>query len=315
VTVTKVLVTGGAGFIGAPTCRELLRRGYEVVALDDYSTGSPDRLEPLELEGRFTSVRVDLTDSDATRNAITAVRPSAVIHLAARHFIPHCEAHPSETMAINVLGTQHVIDAVGPDTRIVFASTADVYRPSATPHMEADDVAPVGYYGLSKITGEHLVRLAQQRGLIAPPRVARFFNVYGPGETNPHVLPDIFRHMGQGDDLALGNLEPRRDYVFVEDVADVVVRLVELDGPEVVVNVGTGRSWSVADLVEQLGAISGRPLRAVSDPGKLRSSDRPDLRADTRRIMTLFPDLQLTPLSEGLRRTLRTIGSEQDVSI
>ena len=160
-TVTTVLVTGGAGFVGVPTCRELLRRGYEVVALDDYSTGSPGRLEPLAQERRFTSVHVDLTDPDATRNAITAVRPEAVIHLAARHFIPHCEAHPSETMAINVCGTQHVLDAIGPDTRLVFATTADVYLPSATAHMETDEVAAPGYYGLSKITGEHLLRLAQ----------------------------------------------------------------------------------------------------------------------------------------------------------
>jgi UDP-glucose 4-epimerase len=243
---------------------------------------------------------VDLTDRAATRSAITAIRPWGVIHLAARHFIPHCEAHPAETMAINVVGTQHVIESLEPDVRVVFASTADVYRPSLAPHTEADNVAPTGYYGLSKITAEHLVRLAYERGLIAAPRVARLFNVYGPGETNPHVIPDILDHMSRGDELPLGNLEPRRDYVFVEDVADAVVRLVELDGPEVVVNVGTGRSWSVTDLVDQLGEISGRSLRALADPAKVRPSDRPELRADNRRLTTLFPDFRFTPLSEGL---------------
>jgi nucleoside-diphosphate-sugar epimerase len=112
--------------------------------------------------------------------------------------------------------------------------------------------------------------------------------------------------MSRGDELPLGNLESRRDYVFVEDVADAVVRLVELDGPEALVNVGTGSSWSVADLVDQLGAITRRSLRAIADPGKVRPSDRPELRADSRRLANLFPDFRFTPLSEGLR-TLATI--------
>lgn len=196
-----MLVTGAAGFIGIPTVRLLLRRGATVIAVDNFAVGSRERLREQGRHGELEVREVDLRDPVATRDALAGVETPHVLHLAAHHFIPFCVAHPAETLAVNVDGTQHLLDALGDaDGRtLVFASTADVYRPSERPHSEDDALEPNNVYGASKVMGEWLVLFQGDRDPSLDARVARLFNAYGPGETNPHVLPDILGHMRHGD--------------------------------------------------------------------------------------------------------------------
>ncbi len=134
--------------------------------------------------------------------------------------------------------------------------------------------------------------------------IARLFNVYGHGETNPHVLPHILDAIANSDRIALGNLSPRRDYVFVDDVAHVLA-WAALEAPEsAVVNVGSGRSWSVEELVERLRAITGRSLEIEIDSDRVRGTDRPNLQSANARLLDTVPGLELTGLESGLRRTL-----------
>jgi UDP-glucose 4-epimerase len=97
-------VTGAAGFIGVPLVRELLRRGIEVIALDNFSVGSRNRLEALGQTGSLSIAEVDLRDRNATRSAVIRADPWGVVHLAALHFIPYCESHPAEALGVNVVG-------------------------------------------------------------------------------------------------------------------------------------------------------------------------------------------------------------------
>jgi UDP-glucose 4-epimerase len=308
----RILVTGGGGFIGIPTVRKLLGRGADVVVLDNFAVGSRDRLEELSEMGHLTILPVDLRDADAVRSAIRESDVSAVIHLAAIHFIPYCVSHPSETLAVNVLGTQHLLEALAdsPVSRLVFASTGDVYVPATTAHREHDALGAGNVYGASKLMGEQLLALHSHDRPSLEIVVARLFNTYGDGETNPHVLPDILAYMRAGDELPLGNTENRRDYVYVEDVAAALCELVAADLSErlTTVNVGTGRSLSVDDLVERLRELTQRPLRIQTDPAKLRKSDRPTLQADTAKRQQLLPDLCFRDVPEGLRLTLEAEG-------
>jgi len=200
-----------------------------------------------------------VTDAVLVRAVVADVRPAVVFHLAAIHFIPYCVAHPSETLLVNVVGTQLLLDALAavPDARLVFASTADVYAPSDRPHREDDPVATTNVYGASKRFCEDLFAVARRQDPSRRIVAARFFNVFGPGETNPHVLPDILGALRGGSVLRLGDLEPRRDYVHVRDVAEALVRLAAYDGPEAVFNVGTGIGTSVRDLVDTLSEVLG----------------------------------------------------------
>jgi UDP-glucose 4-epimerase len=305
--VTKVLVTGGAGFAGVALVRTLLARGHEVCVVDDFSVGGPSRLQEFGegLEVLPLDIRAVVPLSEAFRTA----KPDAVVHLAALHFIPWCNAEPERAIAINVQGTQNVLSAASDAgvARVVIASTADVYAIGDDPHSEDDVPAPNGVYGIGKLAGEKLLASwAERTGAVGV--AARLFNIYGPGETNPHLLPDICAGLRESDVLNLGNLTPRRDYIYVDDIADVFARLVAHPEPPRVVNVGTGSSTSVEDILTMIRELTGRDFTVTQDPAKLRPVDRPNLQARNDRLLASLSDLALVPLRDGLAKLLAAEG-------
>ena len=306
----RVLVTGAAGFIGAPVTRALIARGYEVFGLDNFSVGARDVLEAALVDGPGSVTEVDLRDRDALHEIVAEVQPWGVIHLAALHFIPYCVANPAEAVAVNVSGTQNLLDALltASPQRLVFASTADVYRPAETAHAEMHQVEPINVYGATKLIGEQLVGYHAERQPELEPVVARLFNVYGPGETNPHVMPAIFEQLKTSRTLALGNLTPRRDYIYVGDMADALVRLLAEAPAHTTVNVGTGRSTSVSELLGMLEGLLGERITVETDPTRVRPSDRPRLQAATERLRGILPDYSPIELEDGLRATLVSLG-------
>jgi UDP-glucose 4-epimerase len=162
-------------------------------------------------------------------------------------------------------------------------------------------------YGLSKLVAEMLI--AQWHAMLARRCrvvVGRLFNVYGPGDTNPHVLPEIVQQLRRGNVLRLGNVAPRRDYVWVDDVALAIASLVgtsaaRRDHSITTVNVGTGVSTCVEEIVERLASVTGRALSIDTDPERVRESDRPNLQADTSRFRALYGHALPTALEDGLR--------------
>jgi UDP-glucose 4-epimerase len=167
-------------------------------------------------------------------------------------------------------------------------------------------VAPTDVYGASKLTGEWLLWLHLDRHQTPAGAVARLFNVYGPGETNPHVLPEILRHLRRGHRIPLGNVHPERDYVFIDDAVLALVELLFLKGlrRREIVKVGTGRAVSVERLVAELRRLTSRPLQIEIDARKLRNADRLRLEADTRHLSELLPHVGFKPIGQGLRATL-----------
>lgn len=298
-----VLVVGGAGFVGHHLVARLLDDDRHVVVIDNLSRGSLERFGPRLGDGRLDVVRGDVTDAVLVREIVAGVRPAVVFHLAALHFIPYCAAHPSETMLVNVVGTQLVLDALAavPDARFVMASTADVYAASDAPHREDDPIEPTNVYGASKRACEELLAIARRRDPSRRLLAARLFNVFGSGETNPHVLPDVLEQVRHGGAVRLGNLEPRRDYVHARDVADAFVRLATYEGGETVFNVGTGAGTSVRELVATLGDVLGRPLRIEQDPERVRPIERMHLVADAGRARRELGWAPRLDLRDGLR--------------
>jgi UDP-glucose 4-epimerase len=308
-TNQRVLLTGAGGFIGVPTTRALLARGFEVAALDNFSVGSRERLEALSSEGELSILEVDLRDAAELRSAVASFSPWGVVHLAALHFIPYCISHPGETLAVNVLGTQHLLDALAQTgtSRLVFASTADVYAPSETAHAETDPTVPMNVYGASKLMGEQLLGFHREHDPELESVVARFFNVYGPGETNPHVMPAIFDQLRRSRVLELGNMTPRRDYIHVADMADAIVGLLLTAPDATTVNVGTGNATSVERLVELLEDVLGFELEVRTDPARVRPVDRPRLQADTERLRSILDAWEPMDLRAGLQATLEAL--------
>jgi UDP-glucose 4-epimerase len=302
----RAVITGGAGFIGSRLVRTLLDDQWQVCVIDDFSVG---REEDLAFAGdSVPRVAADISVAGAVDRAIAAWQPDAVFHLAALHFIPHCERDPARAIEINVLGTQRVIDAVmgRPGCRLIVASTGDVYASAAQPHSETAALAPGSLYGITKLTTEHLAAHAAARGLAC--RIARLFNVFGPGDRTPHVLPDIIRGLVHRGVIDIGRLEPVRDYVYVDDVAAALLRLAQYDGDERIFNIGSGEGRSVQQLVDAVLDAHGAPAEVRTDPAKVRPIERPVLVADIARAGRVLGWSPKTAFRDGIARALAAAG-------
>jgi len=296
-------VTGGAGFVGRRLIDALVGRGWQVWVLDDFSAGRREDLAAIT-GATCHVVEADVAAAASVAAAVAEAQPAVVFHLAAIHFIPQCERDPLRTLQTNIIGTQAVLDAVQtqPGCRMVFASTGDVYVPSIEPHHEQSALGPPSIYGLSKATGERLVQRAGDSGVDY--RIARLFNIFGPGDRVAHVLPDIVNRLSRTGVLALGRLDAVRDYVYVDDVVEALIALSDHDGPDRVFNIGTGEGRSVRDLVAGVEAACGFPVPVRIDPARLRPIERPVLVADPSLARTALGWAPRTAFADGLRRVV-----------
>ncbi len=272
----NVLVTGGAGFVGNCLVSEILQTepGANVVVLDSLFNG---HREFLPVSDRVVLEEVDVRDAAGVLDVIERSRPEVVINLAALHYIPYCNQHPAETMEVNVVGLENVLAACRKHapSRIVIASSAAVYPICDGPNREDDEVAPTDIYGLTKWVNERQLRLhaSQTDTRCAAARIA---NVVGPRETNPHVVPEIVQQLIEGtDEIALGNLKPKRDYIYVRDVARGLLAIARGNRESFrVFNLCTGREYSIEEILEVLSTLAGRGIRVRSDPER-RAPRRP----------------------------------------
>jgi UDP-glucose 4-epimerase len=300
-----VMVTGGAGFIGSQLVRDLLANGSRVIVLDNFQFGRRDNLSGLD--------GVVILDQDVrtlepagTSELLLRENVRRVFHLAALHFIPYCEEHPAETLATNIEGTRRLLEAIDGSRvrRFVFASTGDVYGLSNRKVQEQFEAGPFNIYGYSKLCCEQLIRMSARRDRMRRFVIARLFNTYGPRETNPHVIPHILDEIRKGNTIRLGNLTPKRDYIFVEDVSRALVALSGLRKQFGIYNVSRGEGRSVRDVVKVLSDVVKRPLRIETDPRRRRKVERPVLIGSSSRIRRDTGWRPLVPLRGGLTKLL-----------
>ena len=310
----RALVTGAAGFIGRPLVRRLLDRGYDVAALDNRRSGL-EQMSDLARTGHLRVDKCDITDQSHVAHVIRRESPSALIHLAAHHYIPFCEGNPRETVHVNLHGLSNILSALdhthGTPHVVLFASSADVYAPSDGPMAEDDQTQPSSVYGATKLLGERLMlewaRARRGRRIIN----GRLFNVYGPGDRTPHLIPHILDGVRTGGPIMLGTLAPKRDYIYIDDVVALLCALIEMPKSPQVLNLGTGQASSVAEVVEAVGAVIGHPLTARVDAQRARPTDRVHLQADTARLKAMFPDFRPYSLRSGLTDMLRPLNAHR----
>ena len=283
----RVLVSGGAGFIGSHVTELLCENGHEVAVIDNLKNGKKEFIGNLEV----TFFEKDIRDRLAIREIVQQLKPQWIFHLAAIHFIPYCQKYPIESFEINALGTQILLDELAKVVcveKVFFASTAAVYGPSDNAHQETEDYAPMDAYGVSKVCGESMVhRFIKDNSSKA--LIGRLFNAIGPRETNPHLLPDIFEQVNAGDrTINLGNIEPKRDFVDVRDMARAIVGgLSNLEDKFQVCNIGSGKQYSVKEVVDIISELLGEEIEIVSKADRRRKVERPSLLAGNQKISDL----------------------------
>ena len=282
--VERLLITGGAGFIGSALGEHLKASGKEVWVLDDLSFGTR-ALAPVPDE-RF--LRIDIRNRAAVQRTIAMAAPQQVLHLAAIHFIPYCNAHPVEAADININGTINVLDAcatAGSVNQVFVASTAAVYPIAEGAVNEEHPTGPLDIYGITKLAAERIAsEFCLRTGI--PTIIGRFFNAFGPNETNPHLIPEIQRQVRAGRRvLSLGNLEPKRDFIHTSDMARAMGALLDggFSGCEVF-NIGRGIEYSVLEVVQAFERVLGEPLSIEVDEARVRKVERMHLLADVGKL-------------------------------
>jgi len=298
-------ITGGAGFLGCVLSRKLLAASNNtVVILDNFSFGKRENIDIGS--PNFIVHEGDINDQPLVRKIIDEHKPDTVIHLAALHFIPYCNAHPLQTLRVNVEGTQTLLEACRNSSvkKILAASTAAVYPPGNVAHKETDPLAPLDIYGLSKMFMEHLINSFHDETAIACVNL-RFFNIYGPYETNPHLIPRIVEEFQKkGNVIELGNLTPLRDYVYVEDMAEALITVAHADHlQKEVFNIGTGEEYAVTEIVQKLNQITGGNVEIRSVEKYRRKVDREHLLSDSSKIKAVIGWKPRFSIDEGLKQT------------
>ena len=267
----QVLITGGAGFIGSHTADVLLSQGFAVRVLDNLSNGKRANLNASALaDGRLSLIDGDVRDAAVVDAAVTGV--DAVMHLAAQVSVPRSVADPVESSTHNVAGFLNVLDAVRRHKipRMVYASSAAVYGvPEALPLTEANTAKPLSPYGLEKLINDQYAALYRELYGLSSVGM-RYFNVYGPRQDPKSPYAGVISKFADGLKGAsplrvFGDGSQTRDFIYVGDVARANALALQSDVTDVL-NVGTGTSVTLLDLIDAMKEAFGKPAEVRHEP-------------------------------------------------
>ena len=303
--MARIVVTGGAGFIGSHLCERFLAEGHEVICIDNLVTGNADNIAHLFTEDRFSFIPQDVTTYLHVKGEL-----DAILHFASPASPTDYLELPIQTLKVGSLGTHKALGlAREKGARLLLASTSEVYGdPLVHPQTEdywgnVNPIGPRGVYDEAKRFAEALV-MAYQRSHGLETRIGRIFNTYGPRMRlrDGRVVPNFISQALRGEDLTVyGDGSQTRSFCFVTDLVEGICRLLRsnYDGP---VNLGNPQEMSVLDFAKLIIALTGsqsqiafRPLPA--DDPQVR---QPDIRL-ARRVLEWQPQV---PLETGLRQTI-----------
>ena len=302
----KVLVTGGGGFIGSNLVRRLLEHGDDVRVLDNFSTGNRRNLEAM-----WDSVELvegELRSYERVHNATRGVE--VVFHQGALPSVPRSVHDPLTTSAVNVEGTLNVLLAARDESvrRVVCASSSSVYgNGGPLPRVETQHPDPISPYAVSKLAAErYCVSFSRVYELEAV--ALRYFNVFGPNQdpTSQYaaVVPRFIATVREGRPVPIhGDGEQSRDFTYVTNVVDANLLAADADGVSgVVLNIATGRSFTVNELADAIGEVLELPVEKEYEPS--RAADVRDSWADVAEARRLLGYEPAVSLEEGLRLTV-----------
>jgi nucleoside-diphosphate-sugar epimerase len=302
----RILLTGSTGFIGSHLRPLLRERGYEVFNLERYVTGRMGRVAPYAKDTYFA----DLTDVYALTKAVKDINPQIVIHLGAMTAVAYSYAHPQETIKTNLLGTVNLAEVCTkfPDIeQFIFASSAEVYGVSKNKIKKESDGELVSNspYAVSKLAAEkYLIYL--YKAFDFPITIFRPFNSYGRKRDTWFVVERIITQMLKGDTCYLGDPEPVRDLLYVED--QLTAYLYALGNSKAIgeiFNISSGRGVSIGELAEKIRDLTRFKGKIVWSTLPKRALDIQVLIGSNEKIKRVLGVPEPIPLEEGLKRSIK----------
>ena len=284
----KILITGSSGFIGKNLVDNLLSE-YEIVGLSK-------KVEKSKINCITKDIN-QITSKDF-KNIF------CVIHLAAITDPKICEDFPEKCITTNVLGTQKILEASRKNNcKIIYASTSHVYGiPKKIPISEIASTSPTSIYAGSKLAGEILCE-SYQKQFNMDISIVRIFSVYGPKSNNHCVLPSIVKQMKNSNVIKLGNINSKRDFIFISDIIDAFkIILKNIDGFNIY-NVGTEKSYSIKEICKKFEKLYAKKIVIKNNSEQNRKIDAKNIICDATKLKKLGWKSKIT-LDEGLKKMI-----------
>jgi dTDP-glucose 4,6-dehydratase len=301
---TRVLVTGGAGFIGSTLIRRLLALKHRVTVLDDLSTGLTENLPKSD---KLKLVKGDVRDFGLI-SRITRNHPH-VIHLAAQAFIPFSYQMPLQVAEVNAMGSINLLKACHETKvkRLVHISSSEVYGPAQyVPMNEKHPIQPYSTYSVAKVAADLWAQTFFWEHKL-PVVILRPFNTFGPRESLPYFIPEMIRQCLKEPAIRAGNLETSRDFTYVEDTTAAMTKALETENIEgEIINIGTGKTHKMKEILMLIKKETGTEDKpAALDKNRLRPRDVEALVTDNSKARKLLGWKPETTFEEGIRKTIQ----------
>ena len=300
----RVLVTGGAGFIGSEVVSQLLTNGYFVTILDNFSSGKKQYLP--KSNKKLKVIKGDIRDKKSVKKAVTD--QEVVIHLAALPFIPDSFYYPGDFFDVNTNGSINMlwnsIKSRSVET-FVHISTSEVYGSAQTVSMnENHPTTPHSTYAVSKLAGDRAAfTLHKENGF--PVVIIRPFNSYGPRFTEPYIIPEIMSQiLNNSKEIILGNVNTYRDFTYVQDTASAIIKsMIEKKANGEIINVGSGTEISILNLAKKILKIAKKKTKIKYDKSRERPYDVNRLNCNNKKAKKILKWSPKISMDEGLSQT------------
>jgi nucleoside-diphosphate-sugar epimerase len=302
-----IFVTGGAGFVGSEIVRQISASGGTAIVYDNLSSGKKKFIQNYP---RVKIIKGDVKNRLTIHKAIQ--KSQYIINLAALPFIPDSFHYPQEFFEVNTNGTLNLILESINHKKIknfVHISTSEVYGSAKkSPMDENHPILPQSTYAVSKLAGEKAV-FTMHKEHDFPAVMIRPFNTYGPNITQPYIIPEIIMQvLGKNSEIKLGNINAERDFTFVSDTANGIIRaLFSKKAIGETINLGSGRSHKIKDIVKSVSSILEKKVTISTNKDRLRPFDVNKLVCDNRKAKKMLDWEPKITFDEGLKNTINWI--------
>ena len=299
----RVLVTGGAGFIGSELVKQLIHEGAVVTILDNFSSGKKHYLPSHK---KLKIIKGDVVNENLVKR--TVKDQEIIFNLAALPFIPDSYYYPMTFFQVNTIGTMNVLwSAIKSKSVDLFVqiSTSEVYGSAQyIPMDENHPTSPYSTYAVSKLAADRATfTLHKENGF--PTVVIRPFNTYGPNFTEPYIIPEIITQIQKNaTQVTLGNTNTTRDFTYVTDTVDAFLKAANHKSASgEIINIGTGSEIKIINLANKLIKISKKKIKVRTDESRLRPYDVDRLICDNKKARTILKWKPKVSINTGLERT------------